>query len=805
MRRSTANATSVCALTQFQVAVQEKLKAGNSILLIAPTGLGKTLAVTADIQDSFRKIVYSVPLRALGVGIKNAIGELSRSGVAADPKIHHGDQQDSYLFSEEVVVTTYDQVVCAVPGLPLSLPLSAGHAVAAAVLMSRLVLDEAHLARGISPEALPILLGIVESRAKLGLQTVVMTATLPDAAAKEIADQLGLVHLTVGDGVLAQDEALELRERNRRVNVSCLELKKRKGDDGLQFGPLDERLAGSLGKTIYFANTVERLQDTYDRILAQGMDPGKITVLHNRMPRSWRARAERDALSYFGKDSPEGSWLLLTNQVAEAGLDISAPLVISDPAPVDTLVQRAGRCARWFRVGKAVGEFVVVKASKKHMDSLSAPYQADLVELAMAHVPKSLSSKEEREWINAAWSGEQKKKPDEASRSIVRDALNKTTFALNLFDRAAQDRKPGEIARAFREIVSVEVAVDDRTTVALQRLLDEGKRPETSSVSLGRGWSLLRQAGSGARVIRFEDGGPVLQDAQYVRRGDVLVVPSTVAYLHEIKGLCFPKKEKNASDSGTPPTDAVSQSEWNRQHSETRSYSNSNGQGQTLLEHTEGVMDGTYRRLASQGEYRNALLNVLRRLEPQERAEELANVIAQVAKLAAGFHDLGKTDARWQQRAHEINGGSGDPLIGRTSNAAARIGVPHTPPSYLAIVRACELLLGELGSAEHLIRAIALAATRHHSSLANPASIDHSFSPAPGAEDFLRRVLDKVNAPPVSVEDILEAGGKRPNQSEVPLLLPNDDLFPIYALVGRAILLADREDAAGRELEQWTV
>ena len=31
----------------------------------------------------------------------------------------------------------------------------------------------------------------------------------------------------------------------------------------------------------------------------------------------------------------------------------------------------------------------------------------------------------------------------------------------------------------------------------------------------------------------------------------------------------------------------------------------------------------------------------------------------------------------------------------------------------------------------------------------------------------------------------------------------NDDLFPIYALVGRAILMADREDAAGRELEQW--
>jgi hypothetical protein len=64
----------------------------------------------------------------------------------------------------EVVVTTYDQIVCAVPGLPLSLPLSAGHAVAGALLMSRLVIDEVHLAWSISPDILTILLGILEFR-----------------------------------------------------------------------------------------------------------------------------------------------------------------------------------------------------------------------------------------------------------------------------------------------------------------------------------------------------------------------------------------------------------------------------------------------------------------------------------------------------------------------------------------------------------------------------------------------------------------------------------------------------------------
>jgi CRISPR/Cas system-associated endonuclease/helicase Cas3 len=93
---------------------------------------------------------------------------LERQGKRVQAVVHHGNVQDSRLFSEEVIVTTYDQIVCAVPGVPLSLPLSAGHAVAGALLMSRLVLDEVHLAWSISPEALTILFGILEFRQRLG-------------------------------------------------------------------------------------------------------------------------------------------------------------------------------------------------------------------------------------------------------------------------------------------------------------------------------------------------------------------------------------------------------------------------------------------------------------------------------------------------------------------------------------------------------------------------------------------------------------------------------------------------------------
>lgn len=120
--------------TKFQAAVQEALGKGRSLLLVAPTGLGKTFAVTGDLQEDFCKTVYAVPLRALGGGIREAVGDLKRDGKQLSAVIHHGDNQESILFSEEVIVTTYDQVVCGVPGLPLSLPLKAGHAVAGALL-----------------------------------------------------------------------------------------------------------------------------------------------------------------------------------------------------------------------------------------------------------------------------------------------------------------------------------------------------------------------------------------------------------------------------------------------------------------------------------------------------------------------------------------------------------------------------------------------------------------------------------------------------------------------------------------------
>ncbi|HDN26633.1 MAG TPA: CRISPR-associated helicase Cas3' [Thioploca sp.] len=796
--------------TKFQLEVQKRLKEGKNILLIAPTGLGKTFAVTSDLQDEFNKTVYAVPLRSLGGGIRSAICELNRNGEQIKAVLHHGDSQESTLFSEEVVVTTYDQVVCGVPGLPLSLPLKAGHAVAGALLMSRLILDEVHLAWNISPNALSILLGIIDFRNKFGLQTIVFTATLPNDVAERIAERLNMELLIVGEGGSEGDEGLEIREKNRKVMISTLELKKSgRGNKELDYSPLYGMLEQTNGKRIYFSNTVKHLQDTYDVLIAAGVAKDKITVLHNRMPRSWRKKAEEETHTRFGKKSADGDWLLLTNQVAEAGLDISADLVISDPAPVDTLVQRAGRCARWFREKETCGKFKVINAPKTVIEGrngLAVPYRSELVLGALNYLKSNLQNRyltwnEEHEWVDKTWGGDAKK-----AKEAVDNSLDEMTFALNLFDRAAQEHKPGEIANVFREILSIEVAVEsgDRVNWSdlaerdLQAMLNQGKRPETSSISLGKAWGLVRDSNGGVAVIRYEDGGVQISPTDSVRLGDVLVLPSSVAYLHPAKGLCI--------GDGSDIEGAIYSSEWiDKKKKEEHSY-NKTERRQKLIEHTQGVMDGTYCRLAQTGSYRDALIKILKSLEPQKDADQLANVVAQLARVAAAFHDVGKADQRWQDKARSIDPDCSHELIGRTLTTEKRIGIPHAPPCYNAIVKTCELLIGSLGSAEYLVRTIALSAARHHSSFLNPATVAKRFQPHADTAEFVQTVLECLDAPSEvrgRAEEIIKAAIDKPASDKVPSVLPNNDLFPIYALVGRAIIMADREDAAGRELEKW--
>lgn len=101
--------------------------------------------------------------------------------------------------------------------------------------------------------------------------------------------------------------------------------------------------AGSL--TLVIVNTVKRAQSLYaefKKIPKAGSDPD-VVLAHSRFRRDDRKRIVDRILS---SAAGSGGTVVVSTQVVEAGVDISARLLITETAPWTSMVQRFGRCNR---------------------------------------------------------------------------------------------------------------------------------------------------------------------------------------------------------------------------------------------------------------------------------------------------------------------------------------------------------------------------------------------------------------------------------------------------------------------------
>jgi CRISPR-associated endonuclease/helicase Cas3 len=112
-------------------------------------------------------------------------------------------------------------------------------------------------------------------------------------------------------------------------------------------------------QTLVVVNTVKRALETLkalEKATKKMDDAPELALAHSRF-----RPHERAAWSFLGKDAertlpPEGR-ILVATQVVEAGVDISASLLVSDLAPYPSLVQRFGRGGR--RPGQSARVMVV--------------------------------------------------------------------------------------------------------------------------------------------------------------------------------------------------------------------------------------------------------------------------------------------------------------------------------------------------------------------------------------------------------------------------------------------------------------
>ncbi|MCK0506038.1 CRISPR-associated helicase Cas3' [Aromatoleum anaerobium] len=94
-------------------------------------------------------------------------------------------------------------------------------------------------------------------------------------------------------------------------------------------------------------NTVDRAQQLYRLLHDQLSADCTLMLFHARYPADERSQRERAVLGSFGRNGKRPARaLLIATQVAEQSLDIDFDFMISDLAPIDLLLQRAGRLHR---------------------------------------------------------------------------------------------------------------------------------------------------------------------------------------------------------------------------------------------------------------------------------------------------------------------------------------------------------------------------------------------------------------------------------------------------------------------------
>lgn len=118
---------------------------------------------------------------------------------------------------------------------------------------------------------------------------------------------------------------------------------------------LDRELAEG-GCAVVIRNTVREAQETYEAVKSV-FGREQVTLLHSRFLAAERAARDRRMLEIFGKDSQQRPLrhIVVATQVIEQSLDVDFDLMLTDPAPMDLVLQRIGRLHRHDRAERPRG------------------------------------------------------------------------------------------------------------------------------------------------------------------------------------------------------------------------------------------------------------------------------------------------------------------------------------------------------------------------------------------------------------------------------------------------------------------
>lgn len=348
---------------QFQQETIAAILSGQNILLRAPTGAGKTETAIAPflfanvmgISDFPNKLIYIVPLRTLATSLRDRVERYVRAWETHYPTqrplivtLQTGENPEDPRFEGDIIFCTIDQLLSSFLSIPYSVGRGSANVNAGVVFASYLVFDELHLLDPDRSFATTLeLLKQVQGISPFLLMTATLTEELAAQIRQEIrsltpqrqlfSDVIHLMNIAEADLQL-----IETRQRYFEPIASALSAST----------ILEDIQTHQRKRVIVLCNTVAQAQGLFQTLRDRIQDlPIQLSLLHSRFLPSDRKQKEENLKQTFGKDGcqiNDGYFhILISTQVIEAGIDITCDVMHTMLCPMNALLQRAGRCARF--------------------------------------------------------------------------------------------------------------------------------------------------------------------------------------------------------------------------------------------------------------------------------------------------------------------------------------------------------------------------------------------------------------------------------------------------------------------------
>lgn len=349
-------------------AVNEKLHT----IVVAPTGAGKTDFL---MKRTKRRVFYTLPfqasINAMWARFKQVVPNKDIRVLHAISKLVVGsgnpeEQLLQPLVGSSIKVLTPYQLAGIVFGI------SGFESIALDIKGCDIILDEIHTYSGYSRS---MVLEIVKVLKHFGCRIHIGTATMPTVLYNELLEVLG-GEKAVYEVKLSEEE---LDQFNRHIIY-----KVESYED--TYSILAEAFKAK-EKVLVVYNTIKRAQGIYDRIVEDFPNISKM-LIHSRFRRCDRLERELKLKDQFNGNGNNNRGItpciVVATQVVEVSLDISFDRMITECAPLDSMIQRFGRINR-SRSKENIGNYRPIHVIEPKGNVL--PYKLEVLQKSFEQLP----------------------------------------------------------------------------------------------------------------------------------------------------------------------------------------------------------------------------------------------------------------------------------------------------------------------------------------------------------------------------------------------------------------------------------